>query len=76
MMEVRVPANAEVWVEGDKTSQTGAVRHFSSPALTPGKTFTYDLRARWTGADGKAVDRTKQVKVQAGARVGVDFNNQ
>ena len=54
MMEIRVPANAEVWVEGDKTSQTGAVRHFVSPTLQTGKTFTYDIRARWTGADGKA----------------------
>jgi uncharacterized protein (TIGR03000 family) len=74
-IEVRVPVNAEIWFEGEKTSQTGAVRHFQSPELQPGKTFTYDVRARWTDAAGKEVDRTKQVKVQAGARVGVDFSN-
>jgi uncharacterized protein (TIGR03000 family) len=74
MLQLRVPENAEVWFEGDKTSQTGSVRHFVSPSLEPGKTFTYDVRARWTDASGQPVDRTKQVKVQAGARVGVDFN--
>ena len=75
LIEVKVPENAELWFEGDKTSQTGAVRHFRSPELQPGKMFTYDIRARWTDAGGKEVDRTKQVKVQAGARAGVDFNN-
>ena len=74
-LEVRVPANAEIWFEGDKTGQTGPVRHFSSPSLPAGKTFSYDIRARWTGADGKEIDRTRQVKVQAGSRIGVDFNN-
>ena len=74
-MQVRVPANAEIWFDGDRTSQSGAVRHFESPALQPDKTFTYTIRARWTDGAGKVVDRTKQIKVQAGARVGVDFNN-
>jgi uncharacterized protein (TIGR03000 family) len=74
MLELRVPEKAEVWFEGDKTSQSGAVRHFVSPSLEPGRIFTYDIRARWTDANGKPVDRTKQVKVQAGGRVGVDFN--
>jgi len=75
MLEVRVPENAQLWFAGAKTSQTGAVRHFVSPSLPAGRTFTYEIRARWTDASGSSVDRTKQVKVQAGARVGVDFNN-
>jgi uncharacterized protein (TIGR03000 family) len=75
ILELKVPENAEVWFEGDKTVQTGAVRYFVSPSLQPGRTFTYDIRARWTDLGGNPVDRTKQVKVQAGARVEVDFNN-
>ena len=73
LMAVRVPANAEVWVEGDKTSQTGTARSFISPPLETGKRFTYDIRARWMGADGKPVDQTRQVKVEAGRRAMVDF---
>ena len=74
MLELRVPENAEVWFDGDRTSQTGTLRHFESPTLESGRTYTYQIRARWTDAEGKPVDRTKQVKVQTGSRVGVDFN--
>jgi uncharacterized protein (TIGR03000 family) len=51
------------------------VRHFVSPSLQAGRTFTYEIRARWTDASGRSVDRTKQVEVKAGARIGVDFNS-
>jgi uncharacterized protein (TIGR03000 family) len=75
LIQVRVPTNAEIFIEGDKTTQTGAVRLFQSPELQPGKSYTYDVRASWTDAGGKPVERTKQVRVQAGARASVDFNN-
>jgi len=75
MFEVRVPENAQLWFAGAKTSQTGPVRHFVSPSLQPGRTFTYEIRARWTDASGRLVVRTKQVEVRAGARIGVDFNS-
>jgi uncharacterized protein (TIGR03000 family) len=75
-LEVRVPENAALWVEGQATDPTGTTRHFYSPQLQPGQTYTYHVRARWTDANGKVVDRTKAVDVQAGARIGVDFNNQ
>jgi uncharacterized protein (TIGR03000 family) len=74
MLEVRVPDNAEIWVNGDKTSQTGAVRHFASPPVATGQKFVYELRARWTDGNGKVVDKTKKLDVHAGARLGVDFN--
>jgi len=74
MLEVRVPANAEVWFGNSKTEQTGAVRYFASPSLEPGATYTYDVKARWTGADGQPVERAKTARIQAGARVAVDFN--
>src|SRR5262249_40914799 len=34
-INVRVPADAEVWVEGAKTTQTGTRRTFVSPPLDP-----------------------------------------
>ena len=71
--EIRVPEGAEIWFEGEKTSQTGSVRVFASPAVQSGRSFTYDVRARWTSADGKVVDQTRQVQFRAGQSIGVDF---
>jgi uncharacterized protein (TIGR03000 family) len=69
---VQVPAGAEVWVEGAKTQQTGAVRHFESPRLEAGQKYRYTIRARWK-EDGRTKDETRQVPVYAGDRVTVDF---
>ncbi|MFL5341514.1 MAG: TIGR03000 domain-containing protein [Gemmataceae bacterium] len=73
-VEVRVPANATLWILGQKSNTTGDVRHFYSPPLAEGNTYTYDIRARWNDANGKPMERTKKVDVKAGAWVGVDFN--
>ena len=75
LIQVHAPANAEIWFEGSKTSQTGSVRNFVSPPLTSGKTFSYDVRAHWTDSNGKAVDKTQTVKIQAGGRSNVSFLN-
>jgi uncharacterized protein (TIGR03000 family) len=72
-VDVKVPASAQVWVEGAKTSQTGALRHFVSPPLTPNEDFTYDIRARWTDQKGDVVDQTRHVLVHAGGQVVVNF---
>jgi uncharacterized protein (TIGR03000 family) len=72
LIAVRVPANAEIWFDGEKTSQTGSEREFVSPPLTPGRTFSYDVRARWRD-NGRTVDRTRHVDVRAGQRQKVDF---
>jgi uncharacterized protein (TIGR03000 family) len=70
---VRVPSQAEIWFEGNKTSQTGDLRTFVSPSVPPGRSFSYDVRARWTGPDGRVVDQTRSVQFQAGQRLTVDF---
>ena len=71
-VEVRVPADAEVWFEGQKTSQDGTDRIYSSPALESAQDYVYEIRARWN-ADGREVDQTRKVTVHAGDRVLVDF---
>jgi uncharacterized protein (TIGR03000 family) len=71
---IRVPADAQLWVEETQTNQTGAQREFVSPELAPGKAFVYAVRARWQ-ADGKTVDQTRQVEVKASSVVMVDFTN-
>jgi uncharacterized protein (TIGR03000 family) len=71
-VSVRAPADAEIWFDGTKTRQTGAVREFESPELMRGREYTYEVRARWT-QDGKEVSRTRSIDVSAGARRTVDF---
>ena len=69
---LRVPENAEVWVEGVKTRQTGEARYYYSPPLTPGKEYAYRLRVRWQ-KDGKPVEETQRLLVHAGASIRRDF---
>jgi uncharacterized protein (TIGR03000 family) len=69
---VNVPADAEVWFEGTKTTSTGSVREYESPPLTQGNRYTYEIRARWH-ENGREVNQTQQVEVTAGAHVNVDF---
>jgi uncharacterized protein (TIGR03000 family) len=73
-VEVRVPAGAELWFEGKRTSQTGAVRQFVSPPLTPGSTYAYQVRARWL-ENGQPVERSREIKVRAGERLTIDLRS-
>jgi uncharacterized protein (TIGR03000 family) len=71
---IRVPSNAEVWFDGAKTQQAGESRAFVSPPLALHRTYTYQIRTRWTEG-GRPVDRTHAITVQAGDRIGLDFTN-
>lgn len=72
-VEVRVPSpDAQVWFDGTPTQQRGTVRTYESPELNPGRTYTYQIRARWTEG-GETRDQTRTVQVQLGQQVSVDF---
>jgi uncharacterized protein (TIGR03000 family) len=70
-LTLRVPANAELWFEGVKTTSTGSIREFQSPPLSLGR-YTYEIRARWT-ENGRDVAQTQMVVVSPGAHLTVDF---
>jgi uncharacterized protein (TIGR03000 family) len=72
-VEVRVPADAEVWFDGKKTSQTGTVRHFQSPPLKAGERYGYEVRASWKRV-GQETEKIRHLSVRAGDRVTVDFS--
>jgi uncharacterized protein (TIGR03000 family) len=72
ILNIQVPADAEIWVEGEKTKQTGTNRTFRSPPLEPGKNYTYEVKVRWM-EDGKPVEKTENVPVHAGEQSRVDF---
>ncbi len=69
---VVVPADAEVWFNGDPTKQKGEQREFVTPTLPVGRAYQYEVRARWK-TDGKLVDQTRTVIVHANERIDVDF---
>ena len=71
-VSVTVPtADAQVWFDNAATTQRGTQRTFHSPALQPGN-YSYTIKARWT-QNGQSVDQQRQVQVQPGQSVGVDF---
>ena len=72
LIDVRVPGNAEVWIDDQKTNQTGSMREFVTPALNPGQEYSYDIRARWT-ENGQPVERDRKVTFHAGDRLAVNL---
>jgi uncharacterized protein (TIGR03000 family) len=69
---VKIPAEAELWFDGSKTSQGGSLRHFMTPPLPPGGVLSYTLQARWRIKDAN-LSRVEEVRVQPGATVTVNF---
>lgn len=72
-LQLVVPTNAEVLFNGEATKQTGSVREFVSPMLTPGKVFAYTIAVRYPGADGKPIDDRRVIQVRANDWFRIDF---
>jgi uncharacterized protein (TIGR03000 family) len=72
--QIRVlsPADAKVTVDGTATKQTGSVRRFISPPLTPGKRYVYVFKAIWT-EDSQEKSREEKINVEAGKVTEVDL---
>ena len=71
-LHIRVPPNAEVLVEGCKTTTTGTVREFVSPPLTPGKNMIYSILVRYTDVGGKKIEETHSIRVHANDQLDID----
>jgi uncharacterized protein (TIGR03000 family) len=73
-IRVLVPdPNARVWFDDTPTQQSGSVRTFESPELTPGRDYVYTSKAQWREESGQEVTQTRPVVVRANADVTVDF---
>ena len=72
LLNLRVSANAEVWLEGSKTAQAGSFRSFVIPPLDPGRDYSYQIRARWM-EDGRAIEQTRAVTIRAGDRLTLNL---
>ena len=71
-IRVQVPAQARVWFDNQPTNQTGPVRNFESPPLTPGQEYRYTVRAIWS-ENGHEIQRQQVVSFPAGDPVSIDF---
>lgn len=71
-LRVRLPAGAELLVDGTRTKQSGSERLFESPPLPAGRRFIYNLKATWKEG-GKDVVREEVTRVEAGKESVVDF---
>jgi uncharacterized protein (TIGR03000 family) len=71
-VDVRVPEDAVVYIQGKRMELTGTERRFVSPALNPDTDYTYTIRATWT-EDDREVSKTKRLAVRAGEHREVRF---
>jgi uncharacterized protein (TIGR03000 family) len=73
VIQVSVPAEARLTVDGYVTKSTSSQRTFITPALPQGQAFTYTLRAEVI-RDGRTVVESQQVTVRGGEETQVPFN--
>jgi uncharacterized protein (TIGR03000 family) len=71
---VRLPAQAELFIDGQRSRLTAPTRTVITPALEPGQDYFYLLRAE-TVRDGQRVSQTKRVLLRAGRETRVDFRD-
>jgi uncharacterized protein (TIGR03000 family) len=72
-LQLTVPENAEVIIDGVKTTGTGTTREFVSPPLSQGSRYTYKVTVRHMDANGKTVDDVRDIRFQANDWFSIDF---
>jgi uncharacterized protein (TIGR03000 family) len=72
MLNVSLPAEAKVYVNGTLTKSTGATRQYVSRSLEPGQRYTYEVRAELT-RDGQTLTEHKTVQLTAGEQINLVF---
>jgi uncharacterized protein (TIGR03000 family) len=73
--EIRVllpTGQAQVWVDGLRSSSTEAVRLFGFPNERPGKSYLHKITVSWM-REGKPVTQEREVQVTGGKTTVVDF---
>jgi uncharacterized protein (TIGR03000 family) len=74
-LEIRLPADAELRLQGVKMNERGSLRRITTPTLDPGMDYTYDVNARWM-ENGMQVSKDRHVMVRAGDKWTVDFTTE
>lgn len=74
LIRITVPPDAEIWFDGSKTTQTGGVRQFRTPALEANGHYSYQIRARWM-QNGQERNETRELQVQPNKQATLDFTS-
>jgi len=72
VLEVEVPENARVFVNGKATTSSGVHRRYVSRGLQSGFSYTYEVRVEGE-VDGEMVSETKTVQITAGQESKLAF---
>jgi uncharacterized protein (TIGR03000 family) len=72
-IEIQVPSDAQVLIEGQKMTSTGESRRFVTPPLTPGRVYSYDIRVILK-ENGREVTTDRHITVRAGDQQKLDFS--
>jgi len=73
ILEIHVPADAILTVDGAQTQSTGPTRVLIPPPLQQGKEYSYELKAK-VNRNGKDESKTQTVKVRPGQPTQVTMN--
>jgi uncharacterized protein (TIGR03000 family) len=65
-LDVRLPADAVLYVEGKKTQQTGSERRFVTRPLDAGQIYRYQVKAVWS-ENGRSHEVERSVLLQRGS---------
>ncbi len=71
---VKLPQGATLFVNGGKNERTELVREFTTPTLTPNKTYRYTMRAELV-RNGLPEYQESKVEFRAGDTLTVDFTS-
>ncbi len=71
-LSMAVPADAEIWLEGVKTTSTGTLRQFQTPALKTGQDYILNVRVRFR-RNNQDVDESRAIRVRAGDNLRLDY---
>ena len=73
-IKVHLPVpEARLWVDETLTRASGVERLFRSPVRDKERTYAYQLKAEWTDADGRVVQRKARVSFRGQEDVIIDF---
>jgi uncharacterized protein (TIGR03000 family) len=72
-ISIAVAPEAEIFFDGEATTQKGDLRHYDTPALEVGKTYSYEIRARLR-KDGKMLERSRNVAMTGGDAIQIHFD--
>lgn len=72
----RLPADASLIVDGEKTNQTGSTRKFVTPPLKPGRKYTYNVVAEWEPNNYTRITRGRKIYVLSGKETEVDLRKE